>query len=39
MKPILSIIRSDWKVRFLFLSMVFCFGLIIVMMITLAKII
>ena len=39
MKPILSIMRSDWKVRFLFLSMVVCFGLIIIMMVTLLKII
>jgi len=39
MKPILSIMRSDWKMRFLFLSMIVCFGLIIIMMITLIKII
>jgi hypothetical protein len=43
MKSILSImlgiIKSDWKVRFLFLSMVICAGIIITMMITLAKII
>jgi hypothetical protein len=39
MKPILNVMKSDWKVRFLFLSMVVCIGLIIVMMITLVKII
>ncbi len=39
MKPILDVMKSDWKVRFLFLSMVVCIGLIIVMMITLVKII
>ena len=39
MKPILDIMRADWKVGFLFLSMVICIGLIIVMMITLVKII
>jgi hypothetical protein len=39
MKPIVDILRSDWKIRFLFLSMVVCMGLIIVMMVMLVKII
>jgi hypothetical protein len=37
MKPILTIMRSDWKMRFLFMSLVVCVGLIIVMMVTLVK--
>lgn len=43
MKSILSIMlgimKSDWKVRVLFFSMVVCVGLIITVMITLAKIV
>ena len=38
MKPILDIVRTDWKTRFLFVSLVVCVGLIIVMMVALAKI-
>jgi hypothetical protein len=39
MKPIFNVMKSDWKVSFLLLSMVVCIGLIIAMMITLVKII
>ena len=39
MRPILSMLKTDWKMCFLFLSMVVCVCLIIFMMITLAKII
>ncbi len=37
MKPLLVIMKSDWKMRFLFMSLVVCVGLIIVMMVTLVK--
>lgn len=37
MKPLLVIMKSDWKMRFLFMSLVVCVGLIVVMMVTLVK--
>lgn len=37
MKPVLTMMKSDWKARFLFLSLVVCVGLIIAMMVTLVK--
>jgi hypothetical protein len=37
MKPLMAIMKSDWKTRFLFMSLVVCVGLIVLMMVTLVK--
>jgi hypothetical protein len=37
MKPLLAMMKGDWKMRFLFMSLVVCVGLIVVMMVTLVK--
>lgn len=37
MKPLLAIVKSDGKARFLFLSLVLCVGLIAMMVITLVR--
>jgi hypothetical protein len=39
MKSILSMMKNDWKIRFLFWSLVVCTGMILFMMVMLVKII